>query len=260
MDDHQTDTSTTLLTKTIIRRMKIDQLKEALCQRGLDTNGKRDVLMHRMLETLDHKDQKKWKNPEMNDAIQTSTQPILQQVQRDGGGGGGKQQQGGVQSLSNHKGEEQHQQTLSMVDPNKIYILQFDGGSRSNPIGCSGVGMVIYDDDNYNNEIWCGSKYLGRGNSNNVAEYMALIEGLKAAHNLGIQQLRAQGDSALIVKQIRGEYQVKKEDLKPLHKQAKDLAQAFKFFEIESIERKANSRADYLANNAMDLKQSNMFE
>jgi len=140
-----------------------------------------------------------------------------------------------------------------IIDPMKEYLLRFDGGARGNPSDVAGAGMVLYDSDR---EVWCGWKYLGKEQTNNIAEYSALIEGLRTAHRLGIKRLRAEGDSELVVKQVLGEYKVKKDWLRPLHREAKELAAGFDFFSLAAIPRAENSRADYLANQAMDSLKS----
>ncbi|CAJ1958242.1 unnamed protein product [Cylindrotheca closterium] len=140
------------------------------------------------------------------------------------------------------------------IDPSRVYLLRFDGGSRGNP-GVAGAGMVIYDDQG--NEIWNGWKFHSESATNNVAEYSGLLWGLKCAcSSLGITQLIAEGDSQLIVKQLNGEYRVKDAMLKKYHKACVDVAGNFEYFEIRHIPRAENSRADWLANHAMDLQQS----
>lgn len=135
------------------------------------------------------------------------------------------------------------------LDPTKEYLMRFDGGARGNPSGVSGVGMVLYDGDQ---EIWCGWKYLGAGKTNNIAEYTALIEGLSCAQKLGVRRIRAEGDSELVVKQVLGQYKVKKEWLRPLHREVQGLLAGFDDFSLGAIRRARNSRADELANHAMD--------
>ena len=140
------------------------------------------------------------------------------------------------------------------IDPKKEYIMRFDGGARGNSLGVAGAGMVIYDGDR---EVWCGWKYLGSdGITNNIAEYSALIEGLRSAQYLGVRRICAEGDSELVVKQIMGIYKVKKEWLRPLHKEAKKLLAGFDEYKLTAIRRANNSRADFLANHAMDVQDS----
>ena len=56
--------------------------------------------------------------------------------------------------------------------------------------------------------------------TNNVAEYRALLAGLESRRTAGAEELEVLADSELLVKQVRGEYKVKNEGLKPLHEEA----------------------------------------
>ena len=104
------------------------------------------------------------------------------------------------------------------------WLLQFDGGSRGNP-GIAGAGAVLYtlDGDGSENSIikktekWAGYFYIGNS-TNNVAEYMGLIEGLKQAIVLDIKYIEIEGDSQLVICQLNGIYKVKHSNLIPLYK------------------------------------------
>jgi ribonuclease HI len=114
--------------------------------------------------------------------------------------------------------------------------------------------MVIYDEQR--NQIWSGAKYLGEHMTNNQAEYTGIVLGLQNAVALGIRKLKCQGDSELIIKQLKGQYKVKNDGLKPLHRAAVEAMGSFDVFEAEHIVRKDNAVADSLANQAMDTKTS----
>ena len=135
------------------------------------------------------------------------------------------------------------------ISPKKVYVLQFDGGSRGNP-GVSGAGMVLFDHES-GLEVWSGFQFLDSA-TNNVAEYTALLTGLQCVRAIGVRQLIVQGDSQLVVNQITGKYKVKAENLQPIWRKAKSLSQEFEGFSINYIPRAENSRADALANKAMD--------
>ncbi len=123
-----------------------------------------------------------------------------------------------------------------------------DGGSRGNP-GPASYGVVIRDP---RGEIVARlKKYIGR-TTNNVAEYYGLIAALDYAQANNIRALRIESDSELMVKQMRGQYKVKSEDLKPLFERAKKMSQTFATFRIEHVYREQNKEADALANEAMD--------
>jgi ribonuclease HI len=128
--------------------------------------------------------------------------------------------------------------------------LNFDGGSRGNP-GLAGVGVVLAAEDA--TPLVTIGKYIGKA-TNNVAEYMALIIGLREAAKLGARKLQVRGDSELVIKQMLGEYRVKNPALKALFDQAKALASEFESVNFAHNLRHHNSLADRLANLAMDRK------
>jgi ribonuclease HI len=132
-------------------------------------------------------------------------------------------------------------------DKEQIYLLKFDGCSRGNP-GLSGAGAVIYCNAQ---EIWVGSQYVGKKETNHYAEYCGLIFGLQNAVDLDIDVLTVQGDSQIVIKQMMGEYNVKSTSLLSLYTEAKQLEKHFEKITYEHIYRKFNSRADELANLAI---------
>jgi ribonuclease HI len=123
-----------------------------------------------------------------------------------------------------------------------------DGGSRGNP-GPASYGVVVRDGKG---EIVARlKKYIGR-TTNNVAEYYGLIAALDYAQAHSIRALQIESDSELLVKQMRGQYKVKSEDLRPLFERARKMAATFEFFAIGHVYREQNQEADQLANEAMD--------
>lgn len=128
---------------------------------------------------------------------------------------------------------------------NKIpkYILRFDGASRGNP-GQSGAGAVLYKNDK---EIWSVSRNLGI-QTNNYAECFAMTLGIDKASQLGIKNLIVEGDSMLIINQLKGKWKIKNNDLKNLHLSIVEKLKHFDSIIYKHIYRKYNSRADELAN------------
>ena len=146
------------------------------------------------------------------------------------------------------------QQYMPGVEPPsyKTAIMRFDGGSRGNP-GISGCGFIITVSPNtLQEEKITGCLYLGNRQTNNYAEYMGLIEGVKRALANDITTLHIEGDSLLIISQLKGEWKVKSETLEPLHKEATQLLKKFERYTLTFIPRKHNQEADALANLAMD--------
>jgi ribonuclease HI len=123
-----------------------------------------------------------------------------------------------------------------------------DGGSRGNP-GPASYGVVVRD---ARGEIVAKlKKYIGRA-TNNVAEYYGLIAALDYAQAHAIRALQIESDSELLVKQMRGQYKVKSEELRPLFERAKKMSAAFDSFAIRHVYREQNREADALANEALD--------
>lgn len=132
-------------------------------------------------------------------------------------------------------------------------ILNTDGGSRGNP-GMSGIGFTLKVDDGRGLETICrGGAFIGVA-TNNIAEYRALIWGLENARVLRVRKIDVCLDSELIVKQLRGEYRVKNEGIKPLYAEAKQLLGGFETCTIKHVMREYNAAADELANAAMDSR------
>ncbi len=134
---------------------------------------------------------------------------------------------------------------LGNEGPVNIYV---DGASRGNP-GSAGAGAIIKAKDG--RVIKRLKKYLGVV-TNNAAEYKALVMALKAARSLGLKQIKLHADSELVVKQIKGVYRVKSEELRPFYTEAMALIDGFNRFEITHVPREKNSEADRLANEAID--------
>jgi ribonuclease HI len=129
-------------------------------------------------------------------------------------------------------------------------IIYADGGSRGNP-GDAGIGIAIYDENE--NIIVEISRYIGT-QTNNVAEYYALVRALEEAFTLGAKSVEIYMDSELVVKQINGEYQVKSEGLKPLYGIVKAYLERFRSYSLNHVRRNNNRLADKLANQGMDSK------
>lgn len=126
-----------------------------------------------------------------------------------------------------------------------------DGGARGNP-GVAGYGVVIEDENK--NIVYEEGKFLGI-KTNNEAEYMGLIGALDwIDKNTTEAEIEINSDSQLMVRQMMGIYKVKAEHLKKLWGVAKSLAGEKKIV-FKEIRREFNSRADALANLAMDRKR-----
>jgi len=125
--------------------------------------------------------------------------------------------------------------------------VYFDGGSRGNP-GPAAVGWVIVTGDGIVAE---GGHTIGRA-TNNQAEYEALIRALRVARDYGFDEVDVRGDSELIVKQVRGEWDTNDPDLREYRVTVRELLTAFDDWSLEHVPREINERADELANDALD--------
>jgi len=132
--------------------------------------------------------------------------------------------------------------------PEHYLIAYTDGGARGNP-GPAGFGAHLTDQDG--NRVIDLSEYLGH-QTNNYAEYSALIAALGWAVEHGHRAVQVVSDSELMVKQVRGIYKVRNESLQPLFDKARRLIGGLEWFEIKHVLREQNREADRLANEAMD--------
>lgn len=127
-------------------------------------------------------------------------------------------------------------------------IVHVDGGARGNP-GPAAAACVISSPE--------GETLLERAEllgsvTNNVAEYRALLLGLKSASELGADEIEVIGDSELIVKQVQGLYKVRHVAMKPLYLEAMQALRGFASWSIRSVPRAQNAHADALVNQALD--------
>ena len=126
--------------------------------------------------------------------------------------------------------------------------LYTDGGARGNP-GPAAYAYVLEAED--------GTVFDARGETigvatNNVAEYRALVDGLRAAVDAGVGELEVVSDSELLVKQMRGEYKVKNAALRELSLEAARLGREVGAVRYRAVRREHNELADRLVNEALD--------
>ena len=123
-----------------------------------------------------------------------------------------------------------------------------DGGARGNP-GPAGIGVVLRDGSG---EV-IGEIAEGIGSeTNNVAEYSALIAGLELALSKGVTEIEVFMDSELVIHQLKGEWKIKNDRLRTLAVKARALLNRFSVHRLEHVRRELNSDADKLANQGMD--------
>jgi ribonuclease HI len=125
--------------------------------------------------------------------------------------------------------------------------VYFDGAARGNP-GPAAIGWVIVTSDGIVTE---GGKRIGE-TTNNRAEYEALVHALDVASEYGFDEVEVRGDSELIVKQVRGEYDTNSPELRERRIRVRELLAGFDDWSISHVPREINERADELANEAFE--------
>ena len=130
-------------------------------------------------------------------------------------------------------------------------VVEADGGARGNP-GPAAYGAVVRDAGT--GEVLAElAEYLGE-TTNNVAEYRGAIAGVEHARELdpgAVVEVRL--DSKLVVEQMSGRWKIKHPDMADLAAEARELLTGTPV-RFEWIPRLQNSRADKLANLAMDMR------
>ena len=130
--------------------------------------------------------------------------------------------------------------------------LSTDGGARGNP-GPAAYGYVLEAEDG--TVLAAHGETIGTA-TNNVAEYRALVAGLEKALELHVDEIEVVSDSELLVKQMRGEYRVKKPALRDLWDEATDLARQLRSVRYTAVRREHNELADRLVNEALDALEA----
>jgi len=151
-------------------------------------------------------------------------------------------------SFANRSGRSSGALFSSPKKPTHYVIAYTDGGARGNP-GPAGFGVYVTDQDG--NRVVGLSEYLGQ-QTNNFAEYSALVAALEWALRNEHRAVQVVSDSELMVKQLRGIYKVRNENLQPLFEKAQRLIAQLEWFEVKHVLREQNREADRLANEAMD--------
>lgn len=123
-----------------------------------------------------------------------------------------------------------------------------DGAARGNP-GLSGAGAVLVEPNGQ--VVDRIGKFLGV-QTNNYAEYMGLLIGLKRARELGVEEVEVFADSELMIRQLGGRYQVKSPTLRPLYEEALQLLNGFHRVKLVHVPREMNGAADEMSNRAID--------
>lgn len=132
----------------------------------------------------------------------------------------------------------------------KTLTIYTDGGSRGNP-GPAATGVVIKNEAG--ETVAAYGEYLGK-QTNNFAEYSAVISGLKRAQTLGAKEVVCIVDSQLVEKQLKREWKVKHPAIQKLFVEAWNAMQKFKKVTIKHTLRAGNKEADAEVNRVLDAR------
>ena len=119
--------------------------------------------------------------------------------------------------------------------------MYFDGSKTS---AGAGIGILLITPEK---EMIPYSLKLAFSCTHNMAEYEALIQGLKLLLEFKVRRVQVQGDSLLVISQINGEWQIKEPKLIPYHEMATSLIKQFEECRLTHVKREQNPIADGLA-------------
>jgi ribonuclease HI len=131
--------------------------------------------------------------------------------------------------------------------------LYTDGGSRGNP-GPAATGIVIQDE--HGSTVAAYGEFLGN-QTNNYAEYKAIISALKKAKQLGATEVICLADSKLVIEQLNGNWKVKEPTIRLLFFEAMTALRAIPRHALRHIPREQNTEADAQVNTALDAQNQN---
>jgi ribonuclease HI len=129
------------------------------------------------------------------------------------------------------------------------WVLRFDGACRRNP-GPGGAGAALFEPGGA--VVWTCSYFMPGSETNNSAEYMAMLLGVESALHHGATRLRVEGDSHLALSQVRGTFSCTNRRLRRLRNRVRAGLARLEWHRLAHIDRKANAHADRLANRALD--------
>lgn len=129
--------------------------------------------------------------------------------------------------------------------------IQFDGAAIPNP-GEMAIGVVLIENNNIIAKI---SNKLPNNGTNNIAEYTALLTGIFKALELGWKKVSIEGDSKLVINQVKGTWKINKPHLENLCNKVTNELSKFDSYTINWIPREKNSVADELASKALEYEE-----
>ena len=136
----------------------------------------------------------------------------------------------------------------SVKDWPPAVLIYTDGASRGNP-GLSSIGIVVYDEQG--KALYEEATLLGV-QTNNYAEYSAVLKALKLSCKNKVQSLVLKSDSQLLVNQLSGKYKVRSPNIRSLHQVCRKYSEQILSVQFQHIPREQNTKADALANLILD--------
>ncbi len=133
-----------------------------------------------------------------------------------------------------------------------MIFIYCDGASRGNP-GPASIGVVAYRNSDSTEIVFTISEAIGK-ETNNVAEWTALLFAFEKCKELSEKDLKLHLDSELVVRQMQGIYKTKNPDLAKIKQKVDSLKSSFSSIEFIHVPREKNKMADKLANEALDVK------
>ena len=121
------------------------------------------------------------------------------------------------------------------------WIVWFDGAS--NVLG-HGVGATLVSS---NNQCITFTARLGFDCTNNMVEYETCALAVQAAIDFKVKLLKVYKDSALVIHQLRGEWETRDHRLIPYQAYIKELARFFDEISFHHVPREENQMVDALA-------------
>jgi ribonuclease HI len=138
-----------------------------------------------------------------------------------------------------------------------LYTLHTDGGivaASGQPTGIAAIGAVLKNSRNLLVEAI--SKRIGHVDDHHVAEFGALIAGLRMAKRHGVNKIRVFTDSDLVIRSIQDEIKLRSEEHQRLRTQARKVYRTFGDRRLSWVPREMNTEADLLASRALPLRPS----
>ena len=130
----------------------------------------------------------------------------------------------------------------------KEVLIHTDGASRGNP-GAASAGLAVYNKDKiciYEEAFLLGTE------TNNFAEYSAVLRALQLSAENKVKGLLLKSDSEFLVKQLSGLYKVKSPNIKKLYEECKKWQEEISRVKFQHVRREQNKKADELANLVLD--------